>query len=141
MSLRDRLADAVIDVPGVRVGWTYTSGDSRRDQSGSAIDCSKDAVHYYIGLEVSEAGNGQYKVDLRALDLEDRSWATGFARSWQGTLSRSERSALQRVAADQSFRGQRAVPFSASQPELLAALARSERVNAANSAAKRTRRL
>ncbi|NOR66606.1 MAG: hypothetical protein GQ528_04545, partial [Woeseiaceae bacterium] len=121
VSLRDRLADAVINVPGVRVGWTYTASDTSREQSGTAIDCSKDAVHYYIGLEVSEAGNDQYKVDLRALDLEDRSWATGFAMSWQGTLSRSERSALHRVAADQSFRGQRAVQFSDSQPDLLAA--------------------
>jgi len=121
VSLRDRLADAVINVPGVRVGWTYTASDTSREQSGTAIDCSKDAVHYYIGLEVSAAGSGQYKVDLRALDLEDRSWATGFTMSWQGTLSRSERSALHRVAADQSFRGQRAVPFSDSQPDLLAA--------------------
>lgn len=121
VSLRDRLADAVINVPGVRVGWTYTASDSSREQSGTALDCSKDAVHYYIGLEVSEAGNDQYKVDLRALDLEDRSWATGFAMSWQGTLSRSERSAMHKVAADQSFRGQRAVPFSDSQPDLLAA--------------------
>ena len=121
VSLRDRLADAVINVPGVRVGWTYTAGDTSREQARTAIDCSKDAVHYYIGLEVSAAGNGQYKVDLRALDLEDRSWATGFAMSWQGTLSRSDRSALQRVAADPSFRGQRAVPFSDAQPDLLAA--------------------
>jgi len=119
VSLRDRLVDAVIDVPGVRVGWPNSSGDTSRDQT--AIDCSKDAVHYYIGLEVSQAGNDQYKVDLRALDLEDRSWATGFAMSWQGTLSRSERRAFQRIAADQSFRGQRSVPFSDSQPDLLAA--------------------
>jgi len=121
VTLRDRLLDAVIDVPGVRVGWPYTSNDSGRDQSGAAIDCSKDAVHYYIGLEVSEAGNGQHRVDLRALDLEDRSWATGFAMSWQGGLSRSERNAFQRIAADQSFRGHRSVPFSDSQPDLVAA--------------------
>ncbi len=56
VSLRDRLADAVINVPGVRVGWTYTASDTSREQSGTAIDCSKDAVHYYIGLEVSAAG-------------------------------------------------------------------------------------
>lgn len=121
VTLRDRLADAVIDVPGVRVGWPYSSSDTSRDQTGTAIDCTRDIVHYYIGLEVAEADSGQYKVDLRALDLEDQSWVAGFARSWQGTLSRSERRAFQRSEADQSFRGQRSVPFNVSQPDLLAA--------------------
>ena len=113
VALRDQLVDAVIDVEGVKIGSPY--------KSGAAIDCTQDAVHYYIGLEVSDSGNGQHKVDLRALDLEDRNWATGFAKSWQGHLSRSERRAFQQIAADQSFRGQRSVPFSDSQPDLLAA--------------------
>ena len=113
VALRDQLVDAVIDVEGVKIGSPY--------KSGAAIDCTQDAVHYYIGLEVSDSGNGQHKVDLRALDLEDRNWATGFAKSWQGHLSRSERRAFHSVAADQSFRGQRSVPFSDSQPDLLAA--------------------
>lgn len=117
VSLRDQLADAVIDVPGVRVGWSHSGNNA--DQK--AIDCSKNAVHYYIGLEVSDAGNGQHKVDLRALDLEERRWVTGFAQTWQGKLSRSERYAFQRAASDNSFRGQRSVPFTESQPDLLAA--------------------
>ena len=120
VSLRDHLADAVIDVPGVRVGWSFASRSTKAEQT--AIDCSKDAVHYYIGLEISEAKNGQYKADLRALDLEDRSWVAGFAKSWQGKLSRSEQHAFHRSATDQSFKGQRAVPFSEDQPDLLAAL-------------------
>jgi len=119
VSLRDQLADAVIDVPGVRVGWSYSASDTKPDIS--AIDCSKDSIHYYIGLEISEAGNGQYKVDLRALDLEDRSWVTGFSRTWQGKLSRSEQHAFHRSASDQSFKGQRSVPFSDDQSDLLAA--------------------
>ena len=119
VSLRDQLADAVIDVPGVRVGWSYTASGTQPDLT--AIDCSKDAVHYYIGLKVSEASNGQYRVDLRALDLEDRSWVAGFAQTWQGRLSRSEQHAFHRTATDQSFKGQRSVPFSDDQPDLLAA--------------------
>jgi len=113
VALRDQLVDAVIDVEGVKIGSPY--------KSGGAIDCNQDAVHYYIGVEVSDSGNGQHKVDLRVLDLEDRNWATGFAMSWQGHLSRSERRAFQHIAADESFRGQRSVPFSDSQSDLLAA--------------------
>ena len=121
VSLRDRLADAVIDAPGVRVGWPDTASAKPRSQNGTAIDCSRDTVHYFIGLEISDAGNGKYKVDLRALDLEDRSWVAGFARSWQGTLSTTERRAFQHMASDSSFLGQRSVPFSDTQPDLLAA--------------------
>ncbi len=121
VSLRDRLAGAVIDAPGVKVGWPEPANHKPRNQNGTAIDCSRDTVHYFIGLQISDAGDGQYRVDLRALDLEDRSWVAGFARSWQGTLSRSDRRALQHVASDDSFRGQRSVPFTVSQPDLLAA--------------------
>jgi hypothetical protein len=118
-SLRNQLANSVIDVPGIRVGLSYTSANTNPDNA--AIDCNQDAVHYYIGLEVSEAGKGKYKVELRALDLEDRNWVAGFAKAWRGALSKSERRAFRRTASDQSFRGQRTVPFSAAQPDLLAA--------------------
>ncbi len=121
ISLRDRLADAVIDAPGVRVGWPDTASDKSRNRNGTAIDCSRDTVHYFIGLEISDAGNGKYKMDLRALDLEDRSWVAGFAKSWQGRLTRTERRAFQLVTSDRSFLGQRSVPFGDSQPDLLAA--------------------
>ena len=119
VSLRDRLADAVIDTPGVRVGWPDTAADEARDRT--AVDCSRDSVHYFIGLEISDAGDGDYKVDLRALDLQERSWVAGFSRSWQGALSRSERRALGQAVSDNAFRGQRSVPFTENQPDLLAA--------------------
>ena len=121
VSLRDQLADAVIDVPGVRVGWPDSAGDQRNTENGTAIDCARDNVHYLIGLEVSDSGNGQFKIDLRALDLEERSWVAGFTKSWQGKISRSERRAFQQPASDRSFLGQRSVPFNDTQPDLLAA--------------------
>jgi hypothetical protein len=119
VSLRDRLADAVIDVPGVRVAWPHPS--KTQDNSQNRIDCSRDTVHYFIGLEISKGGLDQYRVDLRALDIEDRSWVTGFAKSWQGRLGKSEQRASRRSAADRSFLGQRAVPFTDEEPDLLAA--------------------
>lgn len=117
LSLRDRLTDAVVDVPGVRVGWTHRSASNE----AAAIDCSRDTVHYYVGLEVSKARNGQHRIELRALDLEDRSWVAGFGKSWQGRLRNAELRLANRPAADPMFRGQRAVPFAIDQPDLLAA--------------------
>jgi hypothetical protein len=119
LSLRDLLADAVINAPGVRVGWLNTSSDKPRSQD--PIDCTRDTVHYFIGLEISDAGNGNYKVDLRALDLEERSWVAGFSRSWKGSFSHTEYRTYRHVERDKSFLGQRTVPFRVTQPDLLAA--------------------
>ena len=119
LSLRDQLSDAVIDAPGVRVGWLNTSNDKPRSQE--PIDCTRDTVHYFIGLEISDAGNGNYKVDLRALDLEERSWVAGFSRSWKGSFSLSEYRTYRHIERDKSFLGQRTVPFRVTQPDLLAA--------------------
>ena len=119
LSLRDQLADAVIDAPGVRVGWLNTSNDKPRSQA--PIDCTRDTVHYFIGLEISDAGNGNYKVDLRALDLEERSWVAGFSRSWKGSFSNFEYRTYRHIERDKSFLGQRTVPFRVTQPDLLAA--------------------
>ena len=114
LSLRDRLADAVIDIPGVRVAWPSSS-------SAASIDCAQNDAHYYIGLQISATGSNEHRIDLRALDLEDQTWVAGFGQSWQGTFSRSQRRAFERPQADAHFQGQRNVPFASSQPDLLAA--------------------
>jgi hypothetical protein len=117
VSLRDRLADAVIDTPGVRVAWTHKTVST----DATTIDCNSDAVHYYIGLEVATAGNGEYRVELQALDIEDKNWVAGFATSWQGRLESSELRAFRTRSADPTFHGDRAVPFRDDEPDLLAA--------------------
>ncbi len=118
VSLRDRLLAATLDTDGVRVG---------RGQGGSpgtidaALDCTRGDVHYYIGLALKRTLDGRYEVSVRALDLEDDSWVSGFAKSWSGRLNSVEQRALNRQATDQTFLGNRDVPFSAAQSDLLAA--------------------
>ena len=46
VSLRDQLAEAVIDIPGVRVGWRDAVSDKSHKQNGSTIDCTRDTFHY-----------------------------------------------------------------------------------------------
>lgn len=114
IALRDRLASAVIDIPGVRV-------TPPANPDTTTIDCTRDTAHYYVGLQISTIDGDEHRVDLRALDLEDGSWVAGFGLSWQGSMSRSQRGALQRPQADTFFQGQRDVPFATSQKDLLAA--------------------
>jgi len=118
LSLRDRLLDAAIDTPGVTIGWRQGRSDAHHGTE--TIDCTRDDVHYYIGLELSQQLDNSYSVKLRALDLEERNWVSGFGKSWQGHLSMMQRQAVRQHRADDTFLGARDVPFTADQNDLLA---------------------
>ncbi|HSD70969.1 MAG TPA: hypothetical protein VLB07_15530 [Woeseiaceae bacterium] len=121
LALRDRLQDALMDTPGIRIVWRPEQSLPGRIAGSGEVDCSADKVHYYIGLELTETRAGEFAFELRALDLEDRSWVAGFGKSWSGALTAAQHRAWREVATDQSFLGERDVPFTGSQTDLLAA--------------------
>jgi len=119
LALRDRLRNSLADVPGIRIAWQpeqSTFGTAR-----GSIDCTKDDVHYYIGIELTEDRSGSLSIEVHALDVEDRTWVAGFSRSWQGPLSTPQRRLLRQPETDLTFRGQRGAPYDDSQADLLAA--------------------
>jgi hypothetical protein len=119
LSMRDRLLAAAVATPGVAIGWHQGRGGAAL---GSAPgDCIHDDVHYYIGVELTQKLDGTYAANARALDLEDRTWVTGFGRRWQGKLSTSQRQAMRQERVDETFLGVRDVPFTLAQTDLLAA--------------------
>jgi hypothetical protein len=118
LSLRDRLLDAALNTAGVSIGWRQ--GGTPPATRTQAIDCTHDDVHYYIGIALSRSLDGGHKVDVRALDLQDRNWVTGFGKSWQGRLSTVQRNAARETRTDRTFRGAREVPFDSDQSDLLA---------------------
>jgi hypothetical protein len=118
LSLRDRLLEAAIDSAGVSIGW-------RQGRSGNSLetrpdDCLRDNVHYYIGLDLSQELDSSYSVIARALDLEDRTWVTGFGKQWHGHLGTGQRQAMRQQRVDETFLGARDVPFTLHQTDLLA---------------------
>ncbi|NNC76400.1 MAG: hypothetical protein HKN77_00470 [Woeseiaceae bacterium] len=117
LSLRDRLLDAALESDGIRVGWRQTGTNYSRN---SSIDCTRNDVHYYIGIELSEQIDRRYEIKIRALDLEDRSWVGGFGTSWRGNLTSTQKRALETVQVDRTFLGARDVPFTNGQTDLLA---------------------
>jgi hypothetical protein len=119
LSMRDRLLAAAVDTPGVAIGWQQ--GRSGTTLESSPQDCMHDDVHYYIGIELTQKLDGSYAVSVRALDLEDRNWVTGFGRRWHGQLSTSQRQAMRQQRVDETFLGARDVPFTLAQTDLLAA--------------------
>jgi hypothetical protein len=118
LKIRDRLRDAVSNEPGLRV---VLQRDSLSAAEAGNLDCTKDRVHYYIGVDVIEEQRGLVSIDIRALDIEDQSWVAGFTRSWRGYLDASQQRQLDRQVADPSLRGERGAPYNESQFDLLAA--------------------
>jgi hypothetical protein len=119
ISLRDRLLDAALNTPGVSLG--RRQGGTSALPASQSVDCTRDDVHYYVGISVSRRIDGLYGVNVRALDLEDRSWVAGFGKAWQGTLSTIQQRAMRQMQADRTFRGARDVPFTGDESDLLAA--------------------
>jgi hypothetical protein len=119
LSLRDRILAAAVATPGVAIGWQQ--GRSGATLDAQPQDCTLDDVHYYIGVELSQKLDSSYAVNVRALDLEDRNWVTGFGRRWQGQLSTTQRQAMRQSRIDETFLGARDVPFTLAQTDLLAA--------------------
>jgi hypothetical protein len=119
LSLRDRMLAAAVATTGVAIGWQQGRGGHSLDSQPQ--DCTLDDVHYYIGIELTQKLDSSYSVNVRALDLEDRNWVTGFGKRWQGRLSTTQRQAMRQSRIDETFLGARDVPFTLAQTDLLAA--------------------
>lgn len=113
LSLRDRLANSIFDTPGIRMAAEREAGD--------LLDCTRSEVDYFIGLQIAYLGDDEYRIDLRTLDVADKSWVTGFDLTWQGRLSQSQLQDLEKQRTDPWFRGARAAPYDDDQADLLAA--------------------
>lgn len=121
LGIRDRLRDSLVDTPGITLAWQPGQSRWQVGPAVSSIDCSRNHVHYYIGIDVARIYSGRYQVSVRALDLEDQSWAPGLSRQWTGPLTTANRRAFQKETTDDSLRGSRELPFEASQTDLMAA--------------------
>ncbi len=111
LSLRDRLLDAAVDA-GVNVAW--------QQQPHGASSCTRDKPDYYIGIELGHDLRGRHRVAMRALDIVEGTWVTGFTQSWEGTLTSRERAAYRNTLSDPAFRGTRDVPYTRDQADLVA---------------------
>ena len=120
LELLDQLRDATAELPEVTVGWKADPSAVRRSNKTTGIDCSASKVDYYIGLELSDGGQENLNVRLRALDIAERDWVAGFSKDWFGPLDHAQSRALHQQRHDPSFLGERDVPYSVDQTDLLA---------------------
>jgi len=121
MALRDHLRDAVSDLPGIRVAWQAEQPGVGLVAGATSLDCTRNDANYFIGIELLENSPGNVTINVRTLDVEERTWVAGLARSWQGAVDVHQRRQLMQYVADPTFRGERHAPWQDSETDLMAA--------------------
>lgn len=121
--IRTKIIDALVEKPGLDLHWRPATRPYKHHQSLADISCVETRkIHYYIGIDCRLTRLGRkLEVRVRALNLTEHKWVSGFGRSWQGTATAAQLAALKREHPDAYLRGLRPLPFSDSQPDLLAA--------------------
>jgi len=118
LRIRDRLREAAANVPGVRIAWQPDNPHYLHNTGPGGVDCTRSEVHYLIGIETNLVDSGLLAVEVRALDVEDRTVVAG---SWKGPISSRQYREFRRIETDLTFRGEREAPYEDSQTDLLAA--------------------
>jgi hypothetical protein len=121
--IRQKIMDALLKQPGLDIAWRPAIRPWRHHRSLEEVSCGNiRRIHYYVGIDCGLARvGGHLYVKVRALNLVEQKWVSGFGKSWQGTPTAAQKAALGREQPDDHLRGLRPLPFSDRQPDLLAA--------------------
>lgn len=120
--IRAKIVDALVAEPGLDLYWRPATPPHQHHQSLTDITCGENRkINYYIGIDCRLTHLEQkLEVRVRALNLAEHKWVSGFGRSWQGTPTAAQLAALKREHPDTYLRGLRPLPFADNQPDLLA---------------------
>jgi len=121
--IRQKIMDALLKQPGLDLSWRPAIHPWRHHRSLEEVSCGDfRKIHYYVGIDSGLTRvEGHLYVKIRALNLVEQKWVSGFGKSWQGVPTAAQRAALDREHPDDHLRGLRPLPFSDRQPDLLAA--------------------
>jgi hypothetical protein len=121
--IRQKIMDALLKQPGLDLSWRPAIRLWRHHRSLEEVSCGDfRKIHYYVGIDcgLTRVERHLY-IKVRALNLVEQKWVSGFGKSWQGAPTAAQRAALDREHPDDHLRGLRPLPFSDRQPDLLAA--------------------
>jgi len=121
--IRQKITDALLKKSGLDLAWRPSMQPWKHHQSFEEISCGPYAeVRYYVGIDIGLSGeNRELQVKVRALNLAEKKWVSGFGMNWRGKPTRQQMEALAREHPDEYLRGLRPLPFSERQPDMLAA--------------------
>ena len=120
--IREKIVDALVGESGLDLYWRPAAPPHKHHRSLADISCGDYLkIHYYIGIDCRLTNVDQnLLVKVRALNLAEDKWVSGFGRSWKGKPTPEQVAALEREHPDEYLRGLRPLPFSNRQPDLLA---------------------
>ncbi|MDJ0668860.1 MAG: DUF4384 domain-containing protein [Desulfobacterales bacterium] len=120
--IRTKIVDALVAEPGLDLYWRPAARPHQHHQHLTDITCGENRkINYYIGIDCRLTNLEQkLEVRVRALNLAEHKWVSGFGRAWQGPPTAAQLAALKREHPDAYLRGLRPLPFAANQPDLLA---------------------
>ena len=121
--IRQKIMDGLLKRAGLDLSWRPAIRPWRHHRSLEEVSCGDfRRIHYYVGIDCGLTPvEGHLYVKVRALNLVEQKWVSGFGKSWQGLPTVAQRAALGRERPDGHLRGLRPLPFSDRQPDLLAA--------------------
>ena len=121
--LREEMIDGLLTTPGIGLVWRPSTKPWEHHTSLKEVVCTESMKEkYYVGIDTSISSvNGKLNVKIRALDIAEKRWVTGFGISWQGKPSDMHRKALEDRRPDEYLLGLRPLPFNEHQADLLAA--------------------
>ena len=121
--IRQKIMDALLKQAGLDLSWRPAIRPWRHHRSLAEVSCGDfRRIHYYVGIDCGLTPvEGHLYVKVRALNLVEQKWVSGFGKSWQGVPTVAQRAALGRERPDDHLLGLRPLPFSDRQPDLLAA--------------------
>ena len=123
LQLREEMIDGLLTKPGVGLVWRPSTKPWEHHISLKEVSCNEAMKEkYYVGIDTSVSSvNGKLSVKIRALNIAEKSWVTGFGISWQGKPSPMQKKALEERHPDEYLLGLRPLPFNERQADLLAA--------------------
>ena len=118
--IRQKIMDALLKQPGLDLSWRPAIRLWRHHHSLEEVSCGNiRRIHYYVGIDCGLARvGGHLYIKVRALNLVEQKWVSGFGKSWQGSPTPAQKAALGREHPDDHLRGLRPLPFSDRQPDL-----------------------
>jgi len=121
--LREEMIDGLLTKPGIGLVWRPSTKPWEHHTSLKEVACNESMKEkYYVGIDSSISSvNGKLNVKIRALDIAEKRWVTGFGISWQGKPSAMHKKALEERRPDEYLLGLRPLPFNERQADLLAA--------------------
>ena len=94
--IREKIIDSLVRAPGPDLYWRPAIRPYKHHQRLADISCSNyRKIHYYIGIDcrLTKVAQNLY-VKVRALNLAEHKWVSGFGRSWEGIPTPNQLAAL-----------------------------------------------